>query len=42
MYGGTDGEGEPLYGTALMVMEKAAFKHKPSAGDDIVTVLVDS
>ena len=39
---GTDGEGEPLYGTALMASGPAAFKHKPSAGDDSVTVLVDS
>ena len=40
--GGTDGEGEPLYGTALMASGPAAFKHKFSAGDDSVTVLVDS
>ena len=38
----TDGEGEPLYGTALMASGPAAFKHKSSAGDDSVTVLVDS
>ena len=42
MYGGTDGEGEPLYGTALMEWGPAAFKHKLSAGDDSVTLLVDS
>ena len=42
MYRGTDGEGEPLYGTALMVSGPAACKHKPSAGDDRFTVLVDS
>ena len=42
MYGGTDGEGEPLYGITLMVSGTAAFKHKPSAGDDSVTVLVNS
>ena len=42
MYGGTDGEGEPLYRTALMASGPAAFKHKPSAGDDSVTVLVGS
>ena len=42
MYGGIDGEGEPLYGTALMASGPAAFKHKPSAGDDSVTVLVDN
>ena len=42
MHGGTDGEGEPLYGTALMASEPAAFKHKPSAGEDSVTVFVDS
>ena len=42
MYGGTDGEGEPLYGTDLMASEPSTFKHKPSAGDDSVTVLVDS
>ena len=42
MYGGADGEVEPLYGTALMVSGPAAFKHKPSAGDNSVTVLVDS
>ena len=33
MYGGTDGEGEPLYGTALTASGPATFKHKPSAGD---------
>ena len=42
MYGGTDGKGEPLYGTALMTSGPAALKHKPSAGDDSVAVLVDS
>ena len=42
MYGGTDDEGEPLYGTALMASGPAAFKHKLSTGDDSVTVLVDS
>ena len=42
MYGGTDGEGEPLYGTDLMASEPSTFKHKPSAGDDSVIVLVDS
>ena len=42
MYRGTDGKGEPLYSTALMASGPAAFKHKPSAGDDSVTVLVDS
>ena len=42
MYGGIDGEGEPVCGTALMASGPAAFKHKPSAGDDSVTVLVDS
>ena len=42
MYEGTDGEGEPLYGPALMALGPAAFKHMPSAGDDSVTVLVDS
>ena len=42
MYGGIDDEGGPLYGTALMASRPAAFKHKPSAGDDSVTVLVDS
>ena len=42
MYGGVDGGGEPQYGTALMASGPAAFKHKPSAGDDSVTVLVDS
>ena len=42
MYGGADGEGEPLYGTALMASGPAALKHKPSAGDDSVTVLVDN
>ena len=41
-YGGTDGKGEPLYSTALMALEPAAFKHKPSACDDSVTALVDS
>ena len=42
MYGGTDGEGEPLYSTAVMSSGPAAFKHKPSADDGSVTVLVDS
>ena len=42
MYGGSDGQGESLYGTGLMASGPAAFKHKPSAGDDSVTVLVDS
>ena len=42
MYRGTDGEGEPLYGTAPMASEPAAFKHTPSAGGDSVTVSVDS
>ena len=42
MYGGTDCEGEPLYSTALMASGPAAFKHKSSAGNDSVTVLVDS
>ena len=42
MYGETDSEGEPLYGTALMASGPAAFKHKLSAGDDSVTVLVDA
>ena len=42
IYEGTDGEGEPLYDTALMASGPVAFKHKPSAGDDSVTVLVDS
>ena len=42
MYGGTDNEDEPLYRTALMASGPAAFKHKPSAGDESVTVLVDS
>ena len=41
-YGGTDSEGESLYGMALMASEPAIFKHNPSAGDDSVTVLVDS
>ena len=42
MFGGTDGEGETLYGTGLMTSGPVAFKHKPSAGDDSVTVSVDS
>ena len=42
MYGGADSKGESLYGTALMVSGPAAFKHKPSAGDDSFTVFVDS
>ena len=42
MYGGTDGERKPLYGTALMAPGPAAFKHKPSTGDHSITVLVDS
>ena len=42
MYEGADSEGEPLYGTALLALGPAAFKHKPSVGDDSITVLVDS
>ena len=42
MYGGTNGEGEPPYGTALMASGPAASKHKPSVGDDSVTVLEGS
>ena len=42
MYGGTDGEGKLLYGTTLMASGPAAFKHRPSAGDDSVNVLLDS
>ena len=42
MYGGAGGKGEPLYGTALVASGPAAFKHKPIAGDDSVTVLVGS
>ena len=42
IYGGTDDEGESLYGTALVASGPAAFKHKLSAGDNSVTVLVDS
>ena len=42
MYGGTDGEGKPLHGTALMASGPVAFNHKSSAGDDTVTVLKDS
>ena len=42
MYREADGEGPPLYGTAPMAPGPAIFKHKPSAGDDSVTVLVDS
>ena len=42
MYEGADGEGKSLYGTALMASGPAAFKHKPSASDDSITVLVDS
>ena len=41
MYGGTDGGGESLYGTAMMASGPAAFKQKPSAGYDSVTVFVD-
>ena len=42
MYEGTDGEGELLHGPALIASGPATFKHMPSAGDDSVTVLVDS
>ena len=42
MYGETDGKGEPLYGTALVASGPAAFQHKPSAGDDNVSVLLDN
>ena len=42
MYGGGEGKVKPLCGTALMVTGPVASKHKPSAGDDSVTGLVDS
>ena len=42
MYEGTDGKGESPYGTTLVASGQAAFEHKPSEGDDSVTVLVDS
>ena len=42
MYGETDGEGELRYSTAQMSSGPAAFKYKPRADDDSVTVLVDS
>ena len=41
-YGETDGEGQPLYSTALMASGPVTFKRKPNAGDDSVTVLVNS
>ena len=37
MYEGTDGELEPLYGTALIASGPAALKHKPCAAEDSVT-----
>ena len=42
MYGGSDSDGKPLYSTALLASGPAAFKHKPSAGDNSINVLVDS
>ena len=42
VYGVTGGEGEPLYGTTLTALGPAGFKHKPSADDNSVTVLVNS
>ena len=42
MYGGAEGKVKPLCGTALMVTGPVASKHKPSAGVDSVTGLVDS
>ena len=42
MYGGTYGEGEPLYGTNLMALGPSTFKHKPSVDDGSVTVLNNS
>ena len=42
MYGGTDGEGEPLYGMAPMESEPAEIEHKPHESSNVVTVLVDS
>ena len=42
MCGGADDEGELLYGMALMASGPTAFKHKPSVGDDSVTVFVKS
>ena len=34
MYGGTDSEGEPLYGRAMMASEPTASTHKHSTGDE--------
>ena len=42
MYGGTDGEGEPLYGAALMASESAEIERKLRVNGNVVTVLVDS
>ena len=42
MYGGTDGEGEPLYGMAPMESEPAEIERKPHESSNVVTVLVDS
>ena len=42
MYGGTDGEDEPLYGAALMASESAEIERKLRVNGNVVTVLVDS
>ena len=40
--GGTDGEGEPLYGLAPMEKEPAEIKRKWHEGGNVVPVLVNS
>ena len=42
MYGGTDGEGEPLYGMAPMEPEPAEIERKPHESGNVVLILVDS
>ena len=42
MYGGTDGEGKPLYGKAPTESEPAEIERKPHERGNVVTVLVDS
>ena len=42
MYGGTDGEGEPLYGLAPTEPDSVEIERKPHESGNVVTVLVDS
>lgn len=39
IYGGTGGEGEPLYGTALVASVPAEFERKPHVNANVITSL---